>query len=273
MGTSIVVDSQTFATEVLKRSYEKPVLVDFFATWCGPCQMLKPMLEKLVKEYDFVLAKVDIDQNPDLASAYRVEGVPDVRVVVQGEVQPGFVGVLPEADLRALMARLNLHSDLEQELAIVRQAQENGDLEEAGQRLGKLIQKYPDDRTLMITAAQFFLSLGKWDAAESLVAHIQPNEKGFYAKAQAILGLIQFQRESEHHVVASDLDTLYSEAMAAAIAQDYSTALGHLLEIVGRDRKYRQDGARKAMIMLFDLLGDEHPLTKEYRRKLMSTLY
>ena len=92
MGISIEVDNTTFDTEVLKNSHKKPVLVDFYATWCGPCKMLKPILEKLVQEYDFILAKVDVDQNPHLAQTYGIEGLPDVRVVSVGEVKTGFVG-------------------------------------------------------------------------------------------------------------------------------------------------------------------------------------
>ena len=122
MGVSVEVDSATFATEVLEASYQKPVLVDFFAQWCGPCKMLKPMLEALAQEYDFVLAKIDIDQSPDLAHTYKVEGVPDVRVVTQGDVNPGFVGVLPEPQLREFLRNLSLKSELDLGLEAVKAA-------------------------------------------------------------------------------------------------------------------------------------------------------
>ena len=105
MSTSDVNQS-TFLAEVLEKSHQTPVVVDFFATWCGPCQMLKPLLEKLVPEYGLVLAKVDIDENPGLAQEYGVSGVPDVRIVVDGLVQPGFVGMLPEPKLREMLQRL-----------------------------------------------------------------------------------------------------------------------------------------------------------------------
>ncbi len=131
MGISIEVDNTNFATEVLKNSHKKPVLVDFYATWCGPCKMLKPILEKLVQEYDFILAKVDVDRSPDLAQTYGIEGVPDVRVVTQGEVKPGFVGVLSEPKLRNFLGELNLHSELETNIQALKNLIKSGQLEKA----------------------------------------------------------------------------------------------------------------------------------------------
>lgn len=273
MGTSIVVDSESFATDVMQQSYEKPVVVDFYATWCGPCQMLKPMLEKLVREYDFVLAKIDIDQNPDLASAYGIEGVPDVRVVSDGQMMPGFVGVLPEPQLRQFLAQLNLKSDLEIGLEAIWATQSVGNITRTQELFNELIEKYPEDRRLMLAAAQFLVSQNRLDSAEKLVDAIQMPEREFYAKAQAVKGLIRFRRELEDAAIASDLDQHYFSALRAAVEQDYETALQTWLEIVSRDRQYRQDGARKAMLVIFDLLGDDHPLTRDYRKKLMMALY
>ncbi|UWU45879.1 thioredoxin family protein [Limnospira platensis] len=92
MGYAIDVNQDNFQAEVIDKSWETLVMVDFFATWCGPCQIMKPILERLTTEYDFILAKVDVDQNPELASQYGIQGVPDVRMVTKGEVKPGFVG-------------------------------------------------------------------------------------------------------------------------------------------------------------------------------------
>lgn len=135
MGTSVDVNSENFMAEVAEKSFEKPVLVDFFAQWCGPCQLLKPMLEKLVQEHDVVLAKVDIDRSPDLANTYRVEGVPDVRVVMQGKMYSGFVGVLPEPQLKdfvtqlsAFYAQLGSKSELELSLESVQQQIAEGNI-------------------------------------------------------------------------------------------------------------------------------------------------
>jgi putative thioredoxin len=273
MGFSVVVDSANFAVEVVQKSYEKPVLVDFFAQWCGPCQMLKPILEKLTQEYDFVLAKVDIDQNPELANAYGIEGVPDVRVVSHGEISNGFVGMLPEAQIRELLAQLGLKSELELGLEEVREAIAASNPAQAKQQFDQLFQKYPEDRKLILEAAKFLLSLNQLESAQKMLATIQEHEKEFFAEAQALKAMIQFQQESNNPVIESELDQQFLDASKLTLEQNYEAALQGFLAIVGKNRKYKNDGARKAMVAIFDLLGDEHPLTKDYRKQLMLTLY
>ncbi|NEP52979.1 MAG: thioredoxin fold domain-containing protein, partial [Moorea sp. SIO3C2] len=169
MGFSVDVTSSNYATEVLEKSFEKPVLVDFFATWCGPCQLLKPTLEKLAKEYDFVLAKVDIDRNQDLANNFRIEGVPDVRIVTNGDIIPGFVGVLPENQLREMLARLNLKSELDIGLEEARVAMASEDIPRSKQLFKQLIAKYPDNQNLVIEAAHFLVHINEAEEATTLL--------------------------------------------------------------------------------------------------------
>lgn len=275
METSVEVTSDNFAAEVVQRSYDKPVLVDFFAHWCGPCQMLKPMLEKLAQEYDFVLAKIDIDQNPELAKTYGVEGVPDVRIVVDGAIANGFVGMLPEPQVRELLTQLNLKSPLEEGLDAIRASRASGDLGQAKRLFGELIQTHPEDRRLILEAAHFLVSQNSLESAEKLLSVIQPGEKPYFQMAQAVRGLIQFTRElaTLPEAEPGSLDQQYRQSVQAVLAEDYEAALQGFLAIVGRDRKYRQDGARKAMITVFDLLGDDDSLTKDYRKRLMQTMY
>jgi putative thioredoxin len=272
MGISVEVDRRNFATDVLEASFQKPVLVDFFAQWCGPCKMLKPMLETLATEYDFVLAKVDIDQSPDLAQEYSVEGVPDVRVVTQGTVQPGFVGVLPEPQLREFLEKLSLKSELDLGLEAVKAAIAQGDIEQAKAFFGHLISQFPESSKLAIAAAHFLIAQGRFESAEKLIASIQESDREFYPQAQAMRELMSLQQASELPA-EHPLDESFFLAVRQTLAEDYEAALTGFLEIVGRDRKYRNDGARKAMIMVFNLMGDSNPLTKQYRRKLTSTLY
>jgi putative thioredoxin len=272
MGISIDVNQSAFLTDVIEASYQQPVLLDFFAQWCGPCQMLKPILEKLVQEYDFVLAKVDIDQNPELANSYQVEGVPDVRVVSQGEVFPGFVGVLPEPKIRELLNQFNLQSGLETGLEEARSAVAAGDLEKAKAVFARLIEQYPQSRALAIEAAKFLILQDKLGSAEKLLAFIEEHERDHYAQADALRNLIQLKLESQNPP-QHDFDPTFFEAVQQTIVGEYETALQNLLAIVAKDRKYRNDGARKAMLMVFSLLGDTHPLTMHYRKQLTQTLY
>jgi putative thioredoxin len=273
MSSAIAVNHHNFATEVLEKSHQKPVLVDFYATWCGPCKMLAPMLERLVQEYDVVLAKVDIDENPDLAQTYGVQGVPDVRIAIAGEMKEGFVGVLPEAQLRQLLEGLNLQSELDAALEGIYQQAEKGHIEVAQATLNELRQRYPDHRGLILEAANFYLETGQLETAEDLLLKIQEYEKDYFPKAKLLKALIFFKRTATETEPASDLDRSFQTAAQWVLQQDYQAALDTLLEMVGKDRVYRSDGARKAMLSVFDILGDDHPLTKEYRKKLMMALY
>ncbi|MDX2100272.1 MAG: tetratricopeptide repeat protein [Leptolyngbyaceae cyanobacterium bins.59] len=274
MGVSIEVNNSNFAAEVLERSQEMPVLVDFFAQWCGPCKMLKPILEKLVQEYDVALAKVDIDQNPELAQAFKVEGVPDVRVVMQRQVYDGFVGVLPEPDLRNLLStRFQLHSRLDTALMTAAEAAINQDWQTARTQFDALLSQYPDDRRVWLEAAQFAIQVHELDRAEALLSGIQDHEKQYGTTAKALRSLIQMQRDLDEIVAETELDEMFLEATRLTLQGQSETALEKFLEILSRDRKYRNDGARKAMLTIFDLLGDDDPLTRTYRKRLMQALY
>jgi len=273
MGTSVVVNQQSFEADVLRSSFERPVLVDFFAQWCGPCKMLKPLLETLSQEYDFVLAKVDIDENPALAKTYKVEGVPDVRVVVNGEMQSGFVGMMAEPQLREFLGRLNLASALEQMLGAIAQAQQAGQWEETEALYTQLVTQFPSNMGVKLEAAQFFLSRDRIPEAEAALADISAHDKEVGAQAEALRSLVQLHREMQAPMLATPSDQAYAAAAQHLLAGEYEAALQGWLELVARDRQYRQDGSRKALLMVFALLGDDHPLTFTYRRKLMSALY
>lgn len=278
MGTSIEVDSANFMAEVAEKSFEKPVLVDFFAQWCGPCQMLKPLLEKIVQEHDVVLAKVDIDRSPDLASTYRIEGVPDVRVVMQGKMYAGFVGVLPEPQIRdfltqltAFYGQLGSKSELESQIEAVQQLIVSGKIQEAKDQLTQIREQNPDNVAVKIFNASFLIGLDDLGEAERILAPIYEGTEGF-AQAEALRNLIYLKLDSAKPYTHA-LDEPFFKAVQSTLAADYETALQGFLGVIKQDRKYRDDGARKAILMVFDLLGDEHPLTKEYRKQLTSALY
>ncbi|MBE9113599.1 tetratricopeptide repeat protein [Nodosilinea sp. LEGE 07298] len=272
MGQSIVVNQAEFEQAVLQPSFEQPVLVDFFATWCGPCQLLKPLLEKLAQEYDFTLAKVDIDANPELAKAFGVEGVPDVRIVSQGQVQEGFVGVLPEPQLRELLAKLGLRSSLEQDLAAFDAALATADPAEIVPALTNLLTRYPNNSQILLKAAQLYLLQGDDALASQYLELIDPSDRDATDMADGLRGLITL-RQSLADLGDSDLDTAFAAAGQAALKGDFATALEGFLVVVERDRAYRNDSARKAMLTVFKLLGSGDPLTITYRKRLMQALY
>ncbi|PSF38686.1 co-chaperone YbbN [Aphanothece hegewaldii CCALA 016] len=271
MGYSIDINTANFATEVLEKSYNTLIIADFYATWCGPCQLLKPSLEKLVKEYNFVLAKIDIDQNPELANQFDVEGVPDVRVFDQGEISPGFVGALSESQLREFLGKLNLKSYLDLALEKIKELIVNQNYQEAKLIFDELFQKYPNDNRLVIEAARFLIKIKQIEAAEKLLQTIPDNNKEYYPKAQAIKTLIEFKNSSEF--IENELDKNFNLASELSLSDNMEEALQLFLNIVQQNRKYRNDAARKAMIAIFNLIGMEHPLTKKYQRDLMMSLY
>jgi putative thioredoxin len=272
MSSGLTVTQATFATEVLEASRDRPVVVDFFATWCGPCQLLKPLLERLTEECGITLAKVDIDADPELAQTYGVQGVPDVRIVVDGQVQEGFVGALTEAKLREFLTNLKQRSSLGKRLDAIFAEAETGAIAPAEIKLKALLEEFPNDAGLVLEAANFYLEAGQPETAETLLGRISPHDSTYADRAQGLRTLIQFKQIAIAEPL-SELDRLYQTAVQQVLAQDYETALQGLLVILERDRLYRQDGARKAMITVFNLLGNDHPLTKDYRKRLMMALY
>lgn len=272
MGYAVVIDPSNFHQEVIENSYKKPVLIDFFATWCGPCKLLKPILEKLLQEYDFILATIDIDAHPNLAQQFNVEGVPDVKIAFQGNITQGFVGVLPEADIRDLLKQFNLTSELDQKLEEMGQAMAQKDAAKAKQLLDELFAKYPDNPQLILEAANFLIRLNRLEDAEKMLSTIGVNQKEYYAKAQGLKSLIEFKQMAELEG-NNDLDKQFSQGAKYTLNEEYEEALKLFFTIVEENRQYKNDAARKAMISIFNLLGKTHPLTKKYQQELMMILY
>jgi putative thioredoxin len=275
MEYSLEINSVNYQEEVIVKSATKTIIVDFFATWCGPCQLIKPILEKLAPEYDFILAKIDIDLEPDLAKQFSVEGVPDVRIVQDGEMSAGFVGALSEAQIRELLARFNLKSSLAREIEALKKAKIAGDLPQGKQIIDRLFATYNDRPEIALEAAKFLINTDRLEMAQKILATINPEETIFYRQAQAIVAIINWRQELKEtvNIGDSELDLTYFQALQATIKEDYLTALNSFLEIVRISRKYRDDRGRKAMLSIFTLLGDRDPLTLDYQQKLLKILY
>lgn len=277
------VTDQTFAADVLERSKKVPVVVDFWAAWCGPCRILGPLLEKLAGEYQgkFILAKVDVDSNPNVSMQFGIRGIPAVKAFFNSQVVNEFTGALPESQVRQFINGLvPSNADL-----LARQAYDwemSGQLAMAVSNYQAALEEKPDHYTAMIGLGRTLLKQSETEAALSILDRIPAGvrERGL---ADALIAAAQFRKFAEGHneaelrakITADPADIVSRYALASLLAGEerYDDALAEFLEIVRRDRKYNDDGARKAMLALFSVLGEEHEITRAYRQKLANALF
>jgi putative thioredoxin len=279
-GAVIDVDERNFESAVLARSREVPVIVDFWAPWCGPCRTLGPTLERLAQESNgaFVLAKVNVDENQRLAAVFQVQSIPAVKAFRDGKLVDEFMGALPESQIRAWLKRL-VPSEGD-ELVKAAEALEISKPQEAIARYRLALGSDPSNTAALFGLGRLLTMEGDPEGAKVL-AEI-PAGTPFSARAQALQELDTFFNGAKENKVAlearvaanaNDWEARYQLAAVEARSNNYGPAFEHLLTIVGRNRAFLGDGARKAMLGLFALLGDEHPLVPEYRRKLSGMLF
>jgi putative thioredoxin len=273
----------TFETDVLERSRAVPVVVDFWAEWCGPCRLLKPVLEKLAHEHAgaFVLVKANTDQAQRLAAEFGVRSIPAVFGVRDGQVVDSFVGALPEPAVRAWVERL---LPTPAEIAVTAaHALEATDPEAAAEAYRKALQLAGDHAPAQIGLARTLLQLGRDDEARSLIAEL--DRRGFLEpeaeKVKAELELRRAARQSggvdaAQAALAADpgnADLKLKLADALAVARRFDEALALCLELVEQGAKDSAEAARKSMLNIFQLLPDDSELVADYRRRLAAALF
>ena len=274
-----------FQEKVLQASLRAPVLVDFWAEWCAPCKMLKPVLEKLADEYGgrFLLAKIDSDQNQELAARYGVRGIPNVKAFVNGEMVNEFTGALPEAQIRSFIDSL-IPSPAEPLRIAAREARAKGEPEVACSLLIDAAELDPASEAVQLDLAEINIDLQNAEAARAILGgqeHKASNLARLHA-LQARLKLVTAGAGANSAALIArvaanpgDLDARLQLAQTLALAHDYRAALEHLLDIVRRDRKWQDEAARKAMLDLFVLLSVDHAhddLIRAFRIALARTL-
>ena len=278
------VTEANFGEAVIERSREVPVLVDFWAEWCGPCRMLMPVLSRLADEYRgrFVLAKVNTDAEQGLAMRYGIRGIPALKLFRNGEVVEELVGVQPESTIRAMIDRyIERPADRVREEA--RAAVRAGAPETAVALLRKALEEEPDYAPLRLDLAAALAAAGRFDEAEEAFSAL-PREVRDSAEGKALAARLLFARAATEAPPRERLeealregragsDELYALAARRVVAGEHEGALELLLELLRRDPGYRDGAARRAVLTVFDLLGGEGELVQRYRKRLFALLH
>jgi putative thioredoxin len=278
----IDVNEENFEAAVLERSSEVPVLVDFWAEWCGPCKALGPVLEKLADEYagGFVLARLNVDENPNLAGIFGIQGIPAVKLFRDGDLASEFTGALPEPMLREFLTKfLPTATDKEAEAAMALEA--DGKLVEAKAAYEAILAADPNHGQALLGMARMAMNDGDNAAALeyleqiSIVADQRKEADRLIARLNLQAGGVQNESELRAKIAADpkDIEARFELAQALAGVEKYDEALGEFLEVVKADRKFKDDGARKAMIQIFEVLDPDDPLIDKYRTDLAAVLF
>ena len=280
---SLDVTQENFNEIVLNAPAGTPVIVDFWAPWCGPCRALKPILEKLAESYagKFILAKVNSDENTALAAKYGVRGIPNVKAFKDGAIVDEFSGALPESAVREFIDRLvPSPGDALRVEALAIYA--NGDASAALEKLDTALQLDPANDRIRVAAAQILADSGRADEAARLIEALHPATRA-EPETSALIARLEFLDKTRDLPPAEtlvqriganpdDLDARLKLAQRHVADSQYEPALEQLLEIIRRDRKFNDDAGRKTMLSILNLLGGQGELVSKYRRLMASAL-
>ena len=277
------VDETNFATVVLENSNKIPVLVDFWADWCEPCKALLPVLHKLAEDLagQFVLAKVNSDEQQQLTQQNSVRSLPTVKLIVNGEVVDEFTGAQTEAHVRAMLEPYLLRES-DKIMAAAVAEYEQGNLDAAISLMMQAAESDPDNMRAQVMAMKVLLENDRKDEAinimNGLSTEMQQEPDILAVKAQlkiieqaggADVDALQARIEADEN----DLEARQQLSAVLVSKSQFEPALEQLLEIMKRDRSYGDDAGRKGLLSLFEILGSDNPLVSAYRRRIAAMMY
>lgn len=282
----IDVTTATFVSEVIERSAQVPVIVDFWAPWCEPCKTLGPTLEKVVNEAKgaVVMAKINIDEAQEIAAQMQIRSVPTVVAFVAGRPVDAFAGVKTETEIKEFIAKVAPDigpTEIEEILLFANTAFEQGDFQDAGGAYSQALQIDAKNLPALAGLSSSLIKMGDLEAAEQVLggAH-EPNDPAIKAVQAALdtakqVGELGDIKELEMTVENNldDYQARFDFALALWAKEERDLAADHLLFIIAADKEWEQDGARKQLLKFFEMAGPMDPFTISARRKLSSLLF
>ncbi|MGD2048459.1 MAG: thioredoxin [Chloroflexota bacterium] len=273
----IEVQEATFERDVVQKSYEKPVVVDFWAAWCGPCRMLGPILERLAAEpnSNFVLAKVDVDANPGLSMRYGVQGIPAVKAFSNGQVVDEFVGAQPEPMVRQFLTRI-APSESDQTAATAEELLADRRWSDAELLYRDMLEGDPADSTAKLGLARALIGQGEGCKAQFYLEELKSIPETL-ASAEMLFPLAAYicsaAEKSDENAEVTVIEAQYRQSARLFSQGKIAPALDGLLDVLRYNKNYRDGQAKTVMLGIFELLGDDDPITNAYRREMASVLF